>query len=107
MRASSALPSVHYRIPYYVENKRENDRECAGRAEEWAATQDKKTRHLVHTWQDADVLESVDKAPRPLSPHLHACFPRHVSAAPVWNHHLVTVKEGETLESRPRPFRIL
>lgn len=34
-------------------------------AEERAITQDTETRHLVHTWQDTDVLESVDKELRP------------------------------------------
>ncbi|KAF7664360.1 hypothetical protein LDENG_00179050 [Lucifuga dentata] len=28
----------------------------------WVLESDKKTRHLVPTWQDTDMLESVDKA---------------------------------------------
>lgn len=54
-------------------------------AREWAATQDTKTRHLVHTWQNTDVLEPADEAPWPLNPHLRARSPRGVSATPAWN----------------------
>lgn len=52
--------------------------------EERAITHDTETRHLVHTWQDTDVLETVDKTLRPLSPRLHAGPPQPACAAPAW-----------------------
>ncbi len=73
-------------------------------AEQWAITQDTETRHLVHTWQDTDVLESVGKPLRPHSYSLHVCPPRRASAAPVWNQHLVNTSKGEPEPSRLRLF---
>lgn len=63
-------------------------------AEERAITQDMKTRHLVHTWQDTDALKSVDKAPQPLSSRLHPRLLHRACAAPVWNRHLVNISKG-------------
>lgn len=70
-------------------------------AEERAITQDTETRHLVHTWQDTDVLESVDdKSLRTLCYRLHVCPTHCACAAPVWNQHLVNIsKRGNGAKS--------
>lgn len=43
-----------------------DDRACPGTRESHSTGSDKKCRHLVPTWQDVEILESVNKAVKPL-----------------------------------------